>query len=138
MITGKDFKDKIKQRLKEKGIYYMLDEKIVEIIWGDLSLLSVRMRDVDFAEVLDWVFSDKETAVNVGKEFKAWLEAPYWDDAFVVISQELKNGSYDFDKAENIDDVIVRDEDDAIVIEVVEVEGMHMFFDKKSVRTCFD
>lgn len=138
MITGKDFKDKIKQRLKEKGIYYMLDEKIVEIIWGDLSLLSVRMRDVDFAEVLDWVFSDKETAVNVGKEFKAWLEGPYWNDAFFVISQDLKNGSYEFDKAENIDDVIVREEDDAIVIEIVEVERMHMFFDKKTVRSCLD
>jgi len=138
MITGKDFKDLIKRRLKEKGLYYMLDEKIVEIIWGDLSLLSVRMRDIDWATVVDWVFTDKETVVNIGIEFKAWLEGRYWNDPFFVISQELKNGSYDFDKAENIDDVVVRDEDDAIVIEVVEVEGMHMIFDKNTVRSCFD
>lgn len=116
----------------------MLDEKIVEIIWGDLSLLSVRMRDIDWATVVDWVFTDKETVVNIGIEFKAWLEGRYWNDPFFVISQELKNGSYDFDKAENIDDVVVRDEDDAIVIEVVEVEGMHMIFDKNTVRSCFD
>lgn len=120
MITVAELGNLISKRLKEADIYGKLTSNEIEIVWGDLCLLNVKVCQNDWGMIFNWIFTDKMVPAIHGESFKSWLEFSSSDTSYMVLSED--NGQKDYaQKVYDVSDVAVSDDGDrTIVIEMIE------------------
>lgn len=115
MITVAELGNLITKRLKEVGIYDKLTSNEIEIVWGDLCLLNVKVCQNSWGMIFNWIFTDKMVPTIHGESFKSWLEFSMSDVSGMVLSEDNGQKVYDV-----VDVVVSYDGDRTIIVELVE------------------